>query len=296
MKTKAKLPEKEKLIEKYRSFMEMRGYSYSTIRNYLYIINDFLKKFELPDEESVEKYFESKKAISKNSRATQTRIFRSFGKFIQRKYKVDFPLPEAPRIGKTLPVFLSKKEVAKLLNAAKDNLRDFTIISFIIYTGVRVNELTNIRVSDIDFYQSTVRVTGKGDKERIIPIAEELLNLIKKYLQNRKSREGYLFINRFGEKLSSLSIQIIVKKYGQKAHIKKHITPHKLRHTFATLALESGVSPITISELLGHSSLNTTMKYTHVTNRLSEEAIKKIVNSTEFARITHNIKNQKGGN
>lgn len=296
MKTKAKLPEKEKLIEKYRSFMEMRGYSYATIRNYLYIINDFVKKFETPDEESVEKYFESKGTISKNSRATQTRIFRSFGKFIQRKYKIDFTLPEAPRIGKTLPVFLSKKEVAKLLNVARNNLRDFTIISFIIYTGVRVNELTNIRISDIDFYQSTVRVIGKGDKERIIPIAEELLSLIKRYLQSRNAKGEYLFINRFGEKLSSLSIQIIVKKYAQKARIRKHITPHKLRHTFATLALESGVSPITISELLGHSSLNTTMKYTHVTNRLSEEAVKKIVNSTEFAKITHNIENKKGGN
>ncbi len=293
METKTKLPERGNLIEKYRSFMEMRGYSYSTIRNYLYIINDFLKKFELPDEESVEKYFESKETISKNSRATQTRIFRSFGKFIQRKYKIDFTLPEAPRIGKTLPVFLSKKEVSQLLNAARDNLRDLTIISFIIYTGVRVNELTNIRTSDIDFYQSTVRVIGKGDKERIIPIAEELLNLIKKYLQSRKIKGGYLFLNRFGEKLSSLSIQIMVKKYAQSADIKKHITPHKLRHTFATLALESGVSPITISELLGHSSLNTTMKYTHVTSRLSKEAVQKIVNSTEFARITHDIKNKK---
>ncbi len=293
MKAKAKLPEKGNLIEKYRSFMEMRGYSYSTIKNYLYIINDFLKKFELPDEESVEKYFESKEAISKNSRATQTRIFRSFGKFIQKKYKIDFTLPEAPRIGKTLPVFLSKKEVAKLLNAARNNLRDFTIISFIIYTGVRVNELTNIRTSDIDFYQSTVRVVGKGDKERIIPIAEELLGLIKKYLHSRSVKGKYLFVNRFGKRLSSLSIQIIVKKYGQKAHIKKHITPHKLRHTFATLALESGVSPITISELLGHSSLNTTMKYTHVTNKLSKEAVKKIVNSTEFARLTHDIENKK---
>jgi len=294
MKTKEKVIEKEKLIEKYRSFMEMRGYSYTTIRNYIYIINDFLKKFELPDEESVEKYFEGKTTISKNSRATQTRILRSFGKFIQRKYKIDFMLPEAPRVGKTLPVFLSKKEVTKLLNAARKNLRDFTIISFIIYTGVRVNELTNVHISDIDFYQSAVRVVGKGSKERIIPIAGELLELIKKYLQSRKIKGKYLFINRFGEKLSSLSIQIIVKKYTEAAHIKKHVTPHKLRHTFATLALESGVSPITISELLGHSSLNTTMKYTHVTNKLSEEAVKKIVNSTEFSRITHEIENKKG--
>jgi integrase/recombinase XerD len=289
MKTKKSI-DKNKIIENYRSFMEMRGYSYTTIRNYLYIIKDFFTQFELPDENSVEKYFEIKDKIGKNSRATQTRIFRSLGKFIQRKYKIEFLLPEPPRVGKTLPVFLSKKEVAKLLNSAKGNLRDFAIISFILYTGVRVNELTNIKISDIDFYQNTVRVTGKGEKERIIPVADELLQTVEVYLKSRKSKEGYLFVNRFGEKLSSLSIQMIVKKYANKANIKKHITPHKLRHTFATLALENGISPITISELLGHSSLNTTMRYTHVTNKLTEEAVNKIIHSTNFGAVLKDIK------
>jgi site-specific recombinase XerD len=272
------------IIARYRNFMEMRGYSYTTIRNYLYIINDFAKYYKIPDEESVQEYLE-KKNITKNSRATQIRIFRSLGKFMQKKYKMQFDLPEAPRMGKTLPVFLSKKEVAKLLEASKDNTRDFAIISFILYTGVRVNELVNIKTYDIDLQQNIVRVKGKGDKERIIPIAKPLSALLKKYLSERRHKGKYLFESRFNEKLTPLSVQLLVKKYAKKAHINKHITPHKLRHTFATLALESGVSPITISELLGHSSLNTTMKYTHVTNKLTEDAVSKIINSTGFEKI-----------
>lgn len=273
-----------RIIERYRNFMEMRGYSYATIRNYLYIINDFAKHYKIPDEESVQEYLE-KKNISKNSRATQIRIFRSLGKFMQKKYKMQFDLPEAPRMSKTLPIFLSKKEVGKLLEASKDNMRDFAIISFIIYTGVRVNELVNIKTYDIDLQQNIVRVRGKGDKERIIPIAKPLSTLLKRYLSSRRYKGKYLFTSKFNEKLTPLSIQLIVKKYAKKAGINKRITPHKLRHTFATLALESGVSPITISELLGHSSLNTTMKYTHVTNKLTEDAVSKIINSTGFERI-----------
>ncbi len=276
---------KKKFIEEYRAYMEMRGYSYTTIRNYLYILNDFLKNYELPDEDSVQKYFRGKAQIGKNSRATQTRIFRSFGKFIRRKHKLNFILPEAPRTGSTLPVFLSKTEVSRLIGSAKDNLRDFTILSFIIYTGVRVSELTNILIDDIDLRANNVRIFGKGEKERIVPIAGDLSKLLKHYLKKRKYTGKYLFVSKYGKGFTPLSIQNIVRKYSHKAHLTKHITPHKLRHTFATLALESGVNPITISELLGHSSLNTTMKYTHVTNRLAEDAVNKIIESTDFKLI-----------
>ncbi len=277
--------EKEKLIKEYRGYMEMRGYSYTTIRNYLYILNDFLRDYKLPDEGSVQEYFLNKDEIKKNSRATQVRIFRSFGKFIQRQYGLHFNLPEAPRTGRTLPVFLSKAEVAKLLSGAKGNLRDFALLSFILYTGVRVSELTNILIDDIDLRANNVRILGKGEKERIIPIADDLSLLLRRYLKIRNYKGKYLFINKYGGKFTPLSVQLIVKKYVKKARITKRITPHKLRHTFATLALESGVSPITISELLGHSSLNTTMKYTHVTSKLTEDAVKKIMDSTAFKEI-----------
>ncbi len=275
---------KKEIIERYRSYMEMRGYSHTTIRNYLYIINDFAKHFDIPDEESVQLYLE-KKNITRNSRATQVRIFRSLGKFMQKKYGMRFELPEAPRSGKTLPVFLTSGEVSQLLTSAKGNLRDFAMLSFIIYTGVRVNELVNIKIFDLDLIQNTVRVKGKGDKERIIPIAKPLSKLLKKYIAERKHKGRYLFESKFNEKLTPLTVQLIVKKYAKKAKIRKHITPHKLRHTFATLALQSGVSPITISELLGHSSLNTTMKYTHVTNKLTEDAVSRIATATDLEKL-----------
>ena len=276
---------KEKLVEDYRSYMEMRGYSYTTIRNYLYILRDFLKDYETPDENSVHAYFLGKDPISKSSRATQTRIFRSFAKFIQKKYGLSFNLPEAPRSRKTLPVFLSNSEVTKLLSSARNNLRDFAILSFIVYTGVRVSELTNILIDDIDLKENNVRILGKGDKERIIPIARGLSELLKNYIKTRNYTGKYLFVSKYGRRLTPLSIQLIVKKYAKEAHLAKHVTPHKLRHTFATLALESGVNPITISELLGHSSLNTTMKYTHVTNKLTEDAVNRIIESTDFKSI-----------
>jgi len=254
---------------------------------YLYIINDFLKHFDLPDPHSIQKYF-AKKNVSKNTRATQTLILRSFAKFLQKNYKINFELTDPPKTSKVLPVFLTKEEVRKLLDAAKNNLKDFTIIAFLIYTGVRVGELINIKMEDINFESKFVRIRGKGDKERFVPLSDELINILKTYISSKKFDETYLFESNRHKKYAPLTIQLLVKKYAKKANIQKKITPHKLRHTFATLALESGISPITIGELLGHSSLNTTMKYTHVTNKLAMDAVKKISEFTNLKEIVDN--------
>jgi integrase/recombinase XerD len=282
-----------KKVEKYILNMSVKGFSAQTIRNYTYIIKDFLKYYKLPDEKSVEKYLIDKKNISKNSRATQVRILRSFGKFLQKELKTSFPLPEAPRTGKSLPIFLTKREVNEILSCATDNIRDLTVLSFIIYTGVRVSELISIRTEDLNLTERVVRVKGKGDKERFVPLTKELALLIEKYTSNRKFYNEYLFLSKYKKKFTPLSIQLIVKKYSSKAKLKKQISPHKLRHTFATLALETGVSPITISELLGHSSLNTTMRYTHVTNKLTEEAVRKIAELTDFGNTISGVWNKK---
>lgn len=280
---------KETKVEKYIISMGVKGFSATTIRNYKYIINDFLKKYKTPDEKSVENYLMNKKNITKNSRATQVRILRSFGKFLQKELKTNFLLPEAPRTGKTLPIFLTKKEVNEILLSASTNLRDLAIISFIIYTGVRVSELVNIKTEDINLEDMAVRIKGKGDKERFVPITSELAMIVERYISSKKFDSDYLFLSKYNKKLTPLSIQLIVKKYASKALLKKRVTPHKLRHTFATLALESGVSPITISELLGHSSLNTTMKYTHVTSKLTEDAVKKIAELTNLSGMLNGV-------
>lgn len=276
---------KKTKVEKYMMSMTMKGFSPMTIRNYMYIINDFLEKYKTPDEKSAEDYLMNKKSITKNSRATQVRILRSFGKFLQKELKINFLLPEAPKAGKTLPIFLTKKEVNEILLSASGNTRDLAIIAFLIYTGVRVSELVNIKAEDINLIEKVVRIKGKGDKERFVPLTNELAMIVTKYVSEKKKDSDSLFLSKYKKKLTPLSIQLIVKKYALKAMLKKHVTPHKLRHTFATLALETGVSPITISELLGHSSLNTTMKYTHVTNKLTEEAVRKIAELTNLNKM-----------
>jgi len=284
---------KETKTRKYMISMTMKGFSPTTIRNYMYIINDFLEKYKIPNEKSVENYFMGKSNITKNSRATQVRILRSFGKFLQKELKTTFLLPEAPKTGKTLPIFLTKKEVSQILLNATNNIRDFAILSFIIYTGVRVSELVNIKIEDINLSEKVVKIRGKGDKERYVPLTTELAMLITRYTSEKNSDNEYLFLSKYKKKLTPLSVQLIVKKYASKAMFKKRVTPHKLRHTFATLALETGVSPITISELLGHSSLNTTMKYTHVTNKLTEEAVRKIADLTNLSEMISEIWNKR---
>jgi site-specific recombinase XerD len=276
--------DKEKLKQEFSMYLILKGYSPITVKNYLYIINEFLQQFDLPDAQSIQKFFLTKR-ISKNTRATQTLILRSFAKFLKKQLKIDFETPDPPKTSKTLPVFLTKEEVWRLLNVVKKNKRDFTIIAFLIYTGVRVGELTNIKMDDINLDDNYVRVKGKGDKERFVPISSELSTIVKEYLGSHKDNT-YLFESNRRKKFSPLTIQLMVKKYARKADIQKKITPHKLRHTFATLALESGISPVTIGELLGHSSLNTTMKYTHVTNRLAVDAVKKISEFTNLKEIT----------
>jgi len=279
--------DKEKAMKKYITNMALRGYSPLTIRNYTYIINDFLKKFEIPDEKSTDAYILSKPNTKKNSKATQVRILRSYGKFLQKEYELSFTLPEPPKTGKTLPIFLTKSEVKVLLKSASSNIRDLTLLSFIIYTGVRVGELVDLKLCNVNLAERFVKILGKGERERLVPINEELARLVEAYLSQRKDNSEYLFVSKYGKRFTPLAIQLLVKKYGKIAELNKTITPHKLRHTFATLALESGVSPITISELLGHTSLNTTMKYTHVTNQLTEEAVQRI---SEFTNLNGTIR------
>lgn len=275
--------DKEKVVQEFSMHMMLKGYSALTIRNYLYIIRDFLKEFNIPDSKSIQKYF-LRKNISKNTRATQTLILRSFAKFLKKELHIEFEILDPPKTSKTLPTFLTKEEVKRFLEVVKKKKRDFAIIAFLIFTGVRVGELVNIKLEDLNFEGNFVRIKGKGDKERFIPITLELSNILKEYLQEKHYSE-YLFETIRHSKFSPLTIQLMVKRYAKQANIQKKITPHKLRHTFATLALESGISPITIGELLGHSSLNTTMKYTHVTNKLATEAVKRISEFTDLKDI-----------
>ena len=185
----------------------------------------------------------------------------------------------SPRVGRSLPKCLSKEDVTRLLDAAcKDSSnearRDAAILELLYATGLRVGELVSLNVPDIDLQESYIRCWGKGSKERIVHLYPKAVKELKQYLTRtrpnlvkNRNGESALFVNHRGERLTRQWVWNILKNYGAKAGIQQQITPHTLRHSFATHLLENGASLRHVQELLGHSSISTTQVYTHLTGR-----------------------------
>lgn len=177
-----------------------------------------------------------------------------------------------PKIPKRVPKFLSVDETYQLLDLPKGedllSRRDKAVMELIYAAGLRVSELVGLNVLDVDQVERKVRVIGKGDKERIVPVTEKARDAVDRYLELRgsvsKEGEKALFVNRRGGRLTARSVERMVRKYMRDADINKRVTPHVLRHTFATHLLGQGADLRGIQELLGHASLSTTQKYTHV--------------------------------
>jgi integrase/recombinase XerD len=224
---------------------------------------------------------------------------RSIARFLSalatfQKYLADKKVPAAwffqiPRIkfAKKAASFLSPGEVKDVLTPPQSGrinefklFRDLTMLEFLYSSGMRRAELAAITMEKIDFERALVTVTGKGDKERTVPIGEPALDSCRKYKKLREEKLGklqkasdYLFLNRDGEPLSIRSVNRIVRTYGLKAGVK--VTPHMLRHSFATHLLDNGADIRAIQEMLGHESLSTTQVYTHITAGRLKEAYKK---------------------
>ncbi len=183
----------------------------------------------------------------------------------------------SPRVGRSLPKYLSEDEVTSLLETAyraggNEGQRDATIMELLYATGLRVGELVSLNVQDIDLQESYIRCWGKGSKERIAYLYPKALSEIKRYLKDARAAlvgtrkgEPALFVNHRGERLTRQWIWTIMKTFGEKAGINHRITPHTLRHSFATHLLQNGASLRHVQELLGHSSISTTQVYTHLT-------------------------------
>ena len=271
-----------------------RNYSVHTIRAYM---NDLAEFEEFLTETSTEIEKVNSKIINlyslnlytKNSKSTVSRkitTLRSFFNFMVKKGNLKqnpaklIPLPKKE---KTLPVFLSVDEVFKLIDSIDPEdilpLRDLAILELLYSSGLRVSELAKIKVLDIDHRDNFVKVSGKGNKERVVPFGTNARETLLQYLKRRtelKPKEDFLFLNNRGSGLTTRSIERIVKKYGLLSGISKKISPHALRHTFATHLLGGGADLRSIQELLGHSSLSTTQRYTHT----SIEQIMKIYDKT----------------
>jgi integrase/recombinase XerD len=192
---------------------------------------------------------------------------------------------ESPKIRRSLPGYLRLEEVERLLELPDQTtplgLRDRAMLEVLYSTGLRVSELTSLRVMDLDTKVGCVRCIGKGDKERIVPVGRKALAMVEKYLRhgrtaliatNRTSSGAFLFVNRRGGRISRVGVWKIFSSYGRKAGLRVPLTPHMLRHSFATHLLERGADLRSVQLMLGHSDISTTQIYTHVV----EERLKQI--------------------
>jgi integrase/recombinase XerC len=212
--------------------------------------------------------------LKKSSIARKLATIRSFFKYLHREgivKKNPAKLVSSPKVPKSLPRFLTVDEAFALMDSPKGDTfqasRDKAILELLYSSGLRVSELTTLDINDFDIKESLVRVKGKGKKERIIPIGSKAVEAMENYLPERillKKKSQALFLNNRGGRLTQRSIRRIVDKYGRMVALKGHLSPHALRHTFATHLLHGGADLRAIQELLGHSSLSTTQKYTHV--------------------------------
>ncbi len=193
-------------------------------------------------------------------------------------------LIESPKIGRKLPDVLSNDEINKLISCidlSKDEgSRNKAIIETLYSCGLRVSELVNMKLTDINFNNEFIKITGKGDKERLIPIGSIALKYIKIYFEHSRSKisinegnENIVFLNRRGSRLSRVMIFMIVKDLAKKAHINKNISPHTFRHSFATELIERGADLRAVQEMLGHESITTTEIYTHISNEFLRDTI-----------------------
>jgi len=221
------------------------------------------------------------KKIDKSSIARKLSCFKSFEKFLRTQgIKLDLKLAR-PRLDKKLPVYLSVDEVFHLLDEVQDSelptqrpLRDKAIFELMYATGIRCSELVNICMQDIDLDNKTIRIIGKGNKERIVLFGNRAKERVLAYIKHERSEthnaNAKLFLNQWGRSLTSRSIQRIIEMFRQFLKVDRPITPHKIRHSFATHLLSQGVDLRIIQELLGHKTLASTERYTHVSiERLS---------------------------
>jgi integrase/recombinase XerD len=193
-------------------------------------------------------------------------------------------LLELPKIGKKLPEVLEKEEIDALINAVdlskSEGHRNRAILETLYSCGLRVSELVNLAITNLYFEEGFIRVIGKGNKERLVPVSPTVEKEINLYKDNirvhqdvKPGHEDFLFLNRRGSKLTRIMIYTIIQQLAQKIRLRKSISPHTFRHSFATHMVEGGANLRAIQEMLGHESISTTEIYTHLTNDVLREAI-----------------------
>lgn len=259
----------QKDLEKYENFIKENNIDYLTINHDEIIL--FLKDL---DNDSL-------------SKSTISRILSAIRHFYAYLLSLDFvssnpfKMIRNPKKDKKLPNFLQGDEFEKVIDSIDETtdlgIRNRLIVELLYATGIRLSELTNLKLNDINFYNKEIKIFGKGGKERIVffgEYAEEYLHKYITYSRNNllgDKKSNYLLINNQGGNLTNRGVESIIEDIIKKTSLKHHISPHVLRHTFATDLLNNGADLKSVQELLGHSSLSTTQIYTHVTNERLKE-------------------------
>ena len=278
----------ETIIEEYLKFIQIeKGLSENTIGAYLrdlkkyqlYMQEQKIAHIDFIDRQTIQECLGSliDQGASAKSIARFISTIRSFHQFaLREKYAAKDPtvLIETPKYEKKLPDVLDVEEVIQLLETpdlTKNNgYRDRTILELLYATGMRVTELIQIEIDDVNLIMGFVKVFGKGNKERIIPLGDTVIEYLDTYINNvrsqllKKTVTNVLFLNLHGRPLTRQGIWKLIKQYGLRANINKSLTPHTLRHSFATHLLENGADLRAVQEMLGHSDISTTQLYTHV--------------------------------
>lgn len=273
----------DEMIEDYLTELEIRNYSRNTIKTYKSIVINFHKFLETETKLYTEKHvlrsfkryiqhLKRDKEVTQNYIYLVTVVVKKFFEFNELYFLNEI---QTPKRTKSLPKSLNEKEVVELIESVncnkkdsdfKQNIqrRDRLILALLYSSGLRVSEIVKIKITDIDLVERTLRIRGKGDKDRIVLFDEDTKLLIMEHIQNNNSDTEYLFVNRQNKPLSPRYIQMMIKKYAEEIGINKKVTPHILRHSFATHLLKNGVDIRAIQQLLGHTNLSTTQIYTSV--------------------------------
>lgn len=258
----------EEVIEEFETYLDLEGKSQNTVRMYSYYVRRYLEWGGDLNARSALRFLASlrKEGYSNKSLNLVVQSLRAYFRF--EGYDEEAEKLKPPKVPKSLPKALTREEVRRLLSVIPPTRKRDRLIVLLLYgAGLRVSELCNLKKRDVDFERALIVVRGgKGAKDRVVPLPNFLLIEIQSYLEDREDDSEYLLVEERREKkgrISPKTVWYLLRKYGERAGIK--VTPHMLRHSFATHMLENGVDIRAIQELLGHSNLSTTQIYTKVT-------------------------------
>jgi integrase/recombinase XerD len=259
------------------SWNTLESYRYDLVKYLNHLKDQGIADLNSVTSENISKFIHTLRGLKAKSKARHLSAIRTFHKYLLNEEYCDFnpaELIDSPKLGRRLPSTLTKHEMEKILEQpyTKDDLgrRNKAILEFLYATGVRISEMVNFTTKNFLPQVGWVRIIGKGNKERLVPIGEKGKNALRDYLENSRPHlskpysEDVMFLNRWGRKLTRMGAWKVIKRYIEDAGIRKKVTPHTIRHSFATHLLDAGADLRAVQEMLGHADISSTQVYTHI--------------------------------